>query len=117
VRAAGSEGQVVLLSGEPGIGKSRLMVELQQHIAAGTHVSLGYSCLPHYRDSPLRPVIARLEHAAGFARGDGSQGKLHKLEAMLLPGGTSAEDLGLIADLLSVPTDLHAMVCTRSYLH
>jgi len=105
LRATSGEGQVVLLSGEPGIGKSRLIVELEQRIAAGTHVSLRYSCSPLYQDSPLRPVIACWEHAASFARGDGSQEKLRKLEAMLLPGGTSAEELALIADLLSVPTE------------
>jgi class 3 adenylate cyclase/predicted ATPase len=103
VKAGG--GQVVLLSGEPGIGKSRLIVELEQRIAAETQVGLRYFCLPHYQDSPLRPIIARWEQAAGFARGDGSEEKLRKLEAMLLSGGTSAEDLALIADLLSVPTE------------
>jgi len=107
VRATSGEGQVVLLCGEPGIGKSRLIVELEQRIAAGTYVSLHYSCSPLYQDSPLCPVIARLEHAASFARDDDSQEKLCKLEAMLLPSGTSTEDLALIADLLSVSTHGH----------
>jgi len=78
LRATSGEGQVVLLSGEPGIGKSRLIVELEQRIAAEAYVSLRYFCSPHYQDSPLRPIIARWEHAAGFARGDGSQEKLRQ---------------------------------------
>jgi class 3 adenylate cyclase/tetratricopeptide (TPR) repeat protein len=105
MRARSGEGQVVLLSGEPGIGKSRLIVELEQRIAAEPHVSLRYSCSPLYQDSPYRPVIARWEQAAAFTRGDGAQERLRKLEVMLLPCGTSADDLALIADLLSVPTD------------
>ena len=58
---------MVMLAGEPGIGKSRLVQALRDRLADEPHIHLGYSCLPHRRDSPLQPVIAHLERAAGFA--------------------------------------------------
>jgi class 3 adenylate cyclase len=97
------EGQVVLLSGEPGIGKSRLIADLEDHLTAEPHVSLRYFCSPHHQESALHPIIARWEQEAGFARGDTPEDRLRKLEAALAPSRTSAEDLVLIADLLSVP--------------
>ena len=99
------KGQLVLLAGEPGIGKSRLVVELRARLRGEPHASLRYFCSPHYLASPLYPVIARLHYEAGFVRGDGPMDKLRKLEAVLLPAGSSAEDVSLIADLLGVPVD------------
>src|SRR4029079_19267494 len=69
-KAKGGEGQVVLLSGEPGIGKSRLTVALQEQLAAEPHTRLRYFCSPQHTDSALYPFIAQLERASGFARDD-----------------------------------------------
>ena len=102
-QSAHGEGRVVLLSGEPGIGKSRLAVELQEQLQAELHTHLGHFCSPHHQDSALFPIISRLEREAGFQRGDTDQQRLDKLEAVL---ARATNDLGdavpPIADLLSV---------------
>jgi predicted ATPase len=95
------EGRVVLVSGEPGIGKSRLTAELSQRIAGEPHTGLRYFCSPHHQDSALYPFITQLEHAAGFARDDTNATKLDKLEA-LLGDGAEPGDLWLIAEMLSL---------------
>ena len=69
-QAKSGEGRVVLISGEPGIGKSRLTAALSEHIGSEPHTRLRYFCSPHHQDSALYPFIAQLEHAAGFVRGD-----------------------------------------------
>jgi class 3 adenylate cyclase len=105
-RAAAGEGQVVLLAGEPGIGKSRLIAALQNaaSVTGTPHERLDWFCAPHQADSTLRPVITRIERAAGFATGDAPEVRLAKLEAMLMPGAPSAEDVALLAELLGVAT-------------
>jgi len=70
-RATSGEGQVVLLSGEPGIGKSRIIVALQERLQGEPHLTLRHFCSPYGAASALYPVIARVERAAGFERGDG----------------------------------------------
>ena len=78
-----SEGQVVLLAGEAGIGKSRLTAALFEHLATEPHTRLRYFCSPQHTDSALYPIISQMERAAGFAHGDTEQAKLDKLDAVL----------------------------------
>jgi predicted ATPase/class 3 adenylate cyclase len=105
-QAKEGEGQVVLLSGEPGIGKSRLVQALRERLQGTPHTFLGCYCSPHRLDSPLQPVIAYLERAANFARGDDPVRKLAKLEAFLaLKNENVAPVAPLLASLLSIPSD------------
>ena len=96
-------GRVVLISGEPGIGKSRLTVALSEHIETEPHTRLRYFCSPHHQESALYPVIVQLERSAGFARDDDVETRRRKLAEMLAGGRMDAADLPLIADLLSLP--------------
>jgi class 3 adenylate cyclase/predicted ATPase len=100
-RTKAGDGQVVLVSGEPGIGKSRLTVALSQRIETQPHTRLRYFCSPHDQDSALYPFIGQLERAAGFTRDDTATMKLDKLEA-LLGDGAEPGDLSLIAEMLSL---------------
>jgi class 3 adenylate cyclase/predicted ATPase len=100
-QAKSGEGRVVLVSGEPGIGKSRLTTALSQHIESEPHTRLRYFCSPHDQDSALYPFIGQLERAAGFTRDDTNATKLDKLEA-LLGEGAEPGDLSLIAEMLSL---------------
>jgi class 3 adenylate cyclase/predicted ATPase len=95
------EGRVVLVSGEPGIGKSRLTAALSQRIETEPHTRLRYFCSPHDQDSALYPFIGQLERAAGFTRDDTATTKLDKLEA-LLGDGAEPGDISLIAEMLSL---------------
>ena len=82
-KAKSGEGQVVLLSGEPGIGKSRLTAALLERVASEPHTRLRYFCSPQHTDSALYPIITQMERAAGFAHDDAAQAKLDKLDALL----------------------------------
>jgi class 3 adenylate cyclase/DNA-binding SARP family transcriptional activator/predicted ATPase len=100
------EGRVVLLSGEPGIGKSRIAESLLRALEGEPHARMRFFCSPHHTNSPLYPFIAQLERTAGFEPGNNALAKLHKLEALLKSTATNApRDLALMADLLSVPTN------------
>jgi predicted ATPase len=88
---------MVTISGEPGIGKSRLTVALSEHIGTEPHARLRYFCSPHHQDSALYPFIAQLERAAGFTRDDTVEEKLGKLRALLAPGTRDDEDIPLLA--------------------
>jgi class 3 adenylate cyclase/predicted ATPase len=100
-QAKSGEGRVVLVSGEPGIGKSRLTAALSAHIESEPHTRLRYFCSPHDQDSALYPFIGHLERTAGFTRDDTATTKLDKLEA-LLGDGAEPGDLSLIAEMLSL---------------
>ena len=100
-QAKSGAGRVVLVSGEPGIGKSRLTAALSQHIESEPHTRLRYFCSPHDQDSALYPFIGQLERAAGFTRDDTAATKLDKLEA-LLDDGAEPGDLSLVAEMLSL---------------
>jgi class 3 adenylate cyclase len=95
------EGRVVLIYGEPGIGKSRLTAALSQRIETEPHTRIRYFCSPHHQDSALYPFIAQLERAAGFARDDTNATRLDKLEA-LLSNAAEPGDISLIAEMLSL---------------
>jgi predicted ATPase len=105
-RAASGEGQIVLIAGEAGIGKSRLVAALQEAIdASGEKCErLEWFCSPHHRDSALHPVIARLERASGFVHEEAPEVRLAKLEASLATGRPTSEEFSLIAHLLGVAT-------------
>src|SRR6516225_604286 len=102
-QAKAGEGRAVLLSGEPGIGKSRITAALSQRIESEPHTRLRYFCSPYHQDSALYPFIAQLERAAGFARDDTVGQKLDKLRALLGAGARSADEIELSAELLSLP--------------
>jgi class 3 adenylate cyclase/ABC-type transport system involved in cytochrome c biogenesis ATPase subunit len=102
-RAREAEGQVVLVGGEPGIGKSRLVRALRQQLAGQPHVVLRYQCSPFHQNSALHPVIEQLEHAAGIAHEDSSEQKLDKLEAVL---AGSADEIARAAPLFAAQMSL-----------
>src|SRR5215472_15460457 len=102
-RAQTGDGQVVLVSGEPGIGKSRITAELERRLHAEPHIRLRYFCSPYHQDSALYPFVDQLGRAAGFAPDDPPAARLEKLEALLARAVPADDDVGFIADLLSLP--------------
>ncbi len=104
-KAKTGEGQVVLLSGEAGIGKSRLTAALLENLSGEPHTRLRYFCSPQHTDSAFYPIIGQMERAAAFAHDDTPKARLDKLDAVLAQTSTSPEDAALFAEMLSLPND------------
>jgi class 3 adenylate cyclase/predicted ATPase len=104
-QAKTGEGQVVLLSGEAGIGKSRLTAALLERLAPEPHTRLRYFCSPQRTDSALFPIIVQMERAARFAHDDTLQGKRNKLDALLTQSSTPRQDAAPFSEMLSLPND------------
>jgi class 3 adenylate cyclase/predicted ATPase len=104
-KAKSGQGQAVLLSGEPGIGKSRLTAALLERLATEPHTRLRYFCSPQHTDSAFYPIISQMERAAGFTHGDTAQTKLDKLDAVLAQSFTPCQGAALFAEMLSLTND------------
>ena len=104
-KAKSGEGQVVLLSGEPGIGKSRLTAALLERLAAEPHTRLRYFCSPQHTDSALYPIIGQMERAAGFAHDDTRKRSSTSSMPLLAQSFTPRQDAALFAEMLSLPND------------
>ena len=99
------EGQIVLISGEPGIGKSRIAAAVSERIAGEPHLRLRYQCSPYHINSALRPFISQLERAAGFKADDTAEERLSKIEALLALSASRVRTVApLFASLLSIPS-------------
>ncbi len=102
-QAKGGSGQVVMLAGEPGIGKSRILAELRDRLRDELHLCIRYFCSPHHQDSVLYPFGRQIEHAAGFERDDTREIKVERLAGLFRSTGAELADLPAFAELLSLP--------------
>jgi class 3 adenylate cyclase len=98
------EGQVVLLSGEAGIGKSRILAAMRDGISSESHVTMRYQCSPHHVNDAFYPIVSQIRHAAGFTRVETPAARLDTLEAMIARSGPNSKDIAsYLAALLSIP--------------
>jgi class 3 adenylate cyclase/predicted ATPase len=104
--AAGGEGQVALLSGEAGIGKSRILAALRERIGDERHIALRYQCSPHHVNDAFYPIAGQLWQIAGFVSGEPAATRLDKLERIIARTGLKGGELApYLASLLSIPTE------------
>jgi class 3 adenylate cyclase len=101
--ATQEEGRVVVLTGEPGIGKSHIALALEEQLEREPHITLRYFCSAHHTNSALFPFIGQLERAAGFERSDSVTEKLSKLDALVAQSTADPEHVAVLANLLALP--------------
>jgi class 3 adenylate cyclase/predicted ATPase len=104
-RQAQEQGRVVVLTGEPGIGKSRIAVALDERLKSESHITLHYFCSAHHTHSALSPFINQLQRAAGFRHTDSPEERLRKLDALLAQSTHDPEHVAVLANLLSLPAN------------
>jgi class 3 adenylate cyclase/predicted ATPase len=104
-RAVKGEGQTVMLSGEAGIGKSRIVAHLRERVSGERHMVLRYQCSPHHVNDALYPIIGQVRNVAGFVSGEPASARLDKLEKMLRIADLPIEEIAPFhASLLGIPT-------------
>jgi class 3 adenylate cyclase/tetratricopeptide (TPR) repeat protein len=101
--ATQEEGRVVVLTGEPGIGKSHIALAFDERLQSESHITLRYFCSAHHTNSALFPFISQLERAAGFKHSDSSTEKLSKLNALVAQSTADPEDVAVLASLFALP--------------
>ncbi|WFT96070.1 AAA family ATPase [Bradyrhizobium barranii] len=106
-KAKSGQGQMLVLMGEAGIGKTRIIRELLDQIRSDRQLTMRYHCSPYYQNSALRPMIVQLSEAAGFLQEDDSADRLRKLKELLRLTNASDDAVSLIAELLSIPASGH----------